>query len=150
MNATAHPPETVEGWYALHQIYRLNAAALQSTPPAERAALRARAVLALDELSAPVDGVFTYLNMVQTFQWQPEGQLFGGYYPLEGLGSRLMPSVPLLQPHLASYWLTSDPSVRMSRYSIARPREHSNLHIAAMSLLPVRTKAMSRNVASSQ
>jgi peroxiredoxin len=56
MNAPAHPPETVEGWYALHQIYRLNAAAMRATPPAERAALEARAALALDELSAPVDG----------------------------------------------------------------------------------------------
>lgn len=64
-------------------------------------------------LSAPYDGVFTYLNAVQTAQWQPPGQSLGGYYPLEGMGSRLMPSVPLLQPHLVSLWLTPDPSTRV-------------------------------------
>jgi chlorite dismutase len=56
MNATAHPPETVEGWYALHQIYRVHAAALRATPPAERDALKARAAEALDTLAAPAEG----------------------------------------------------------------------------------------------
>lgn len=64
-------------------------------------------------LSAPFDGVFTYLNMVQTHQWQPPGQPLGGYYPLEGMGSRLMPSVPALLPHTYSVWLIGDPSMRV-------------------------------------
>ena len=64
-------------------------------------------------LSAPFDGVFTYLNMVQTHQWQPPGQPLGGYYPLEGMGSRLMPSVPALLPHTYAVWLVGDPSLRV-------------------------------------
>lgn len=53
MTEVAHPPETVEGWYALHQIYRMLPAALRAMPPAERAAAGARAIEALDELSSP-------------------------------------------------------------------------------------------------
>lgn len=64
-------------------------------------------------LSAPFDGVFTYLNMVQTHQWQPPGAPLGGYYPLEGMGSRLMPSVPALMPHTYVVWLTDDPALRV-------------------------------------
>jgi len=64
-------------------------------------------------LSAPFDGVFTYLNMVQTHQWQPPGAPLGGYYPLEGMGSRLMPSVPALLPHTYAVWLVGDPALRV-------------------------------------
>ena len=56
VSTSAYPPETVEGWYALHQIYRLNAGALRATPAAERSALKARAVEALDALATPVEG----------------------------------------------------------------------------------------------
>jgi peroxiredoxin len=56
MSAIAHPPETVEGWYALHQIYRLNVAALRGTAPAERSAIKARAAEALDVVAAPPEG----------------------------------------------------------------------------------------------
>ncbi len=64
-------------------------------------------------LSAPFDGVFTYLNMAQTHRWQPPGQPLGGYYPLEGMGSRLMPSVPALLPHAYAVWLVGDPALRV-------------------------------------
>jgi chlorite dismutase len=56
MSAAAHPPETVEGWYALHQILRLNSAAWRGTPPAERSALTSRAAEALDALATPAEG----------------------------------------------------------------------------------------------
>jgi hydrogen peroxide-dependent heme synthase len=56
MSTSAHPPETVEGWYALHQIYRLNASALRATTPGDRAAIKARAAEALEAMEAPADG----------------------------------------------------------------------------------------------
>jgi chlorite dismutase len=56
MSGTAYPPETVEGWYALHQIYRLNSASLRATPRDEREALKARAAEALEAMAAPAEG----------------------------------------------------------------------------------------------
>ena len=64
-------------------------------------------------LSSPFDGVFTYLNMVQTYQWQVPGEPLGGYNPLEGMGSRLMPIVPVLLPHTYAVWLSGDPVTRV-------------------------------------
>jgi chlorite dismutase len=49
----AHPPETVEGWYVLHQIYRLNRARLGT---AEFAGGIGRAI---DELRSPEEGGWT-------------------------------------------------------------------------------------------
>ncbi len=48
----AYPPETVEGWYALHQLFRIDTAALRTSKPAERMG----AARALAELSTPADG----------------------------------------------------------------------------------------------
>src|SRR5512147_1769530 len=48
----AHPPETVEGWYALHQIYGAPAA-----EPDESAGASVRE--ALRELACPPDGGWT-------------------------------------------------------------------------------------------
>jgi peroxiredoxin len=52
----AYPPETVEGWYTLHQLFRTDTAAMRARSPAERAAEEARASRALLELLAPADG----------------------------------------------------------------------------------------------
>jgi hydrogen peroxide-dependent heme synthase len=57
MAEIAHPPETLEGWYVLHQIFTLERAALQSIAPAELPALKARATAELrDLISNPPDG----------------------------------------------------------------------------------------------
>lgn len=42
------PPETVEGWYSLHQLFTVNHAALRALPAAERAALLGEAATALE------------------------------------------------------------------------------------------------------
>jgi hydrogen peroxide-dependent heme synthase len=56
MEQIVYPPETVEGWYALHQLYRIDRPAIRSRNPAERAAQDAGAVRALAELAEPADG----------------------------------------------------------------------------------------------
>lgn len=53
MDATAHPPATVEGWYALHQILSVDRARLRAVPPAERASRLAEATATLESLAAP-------------------------------------------------------------------------------------------------
>jgi hydrogen peroxide-dependent heme synthase len=52
--ARAHPPETTEGWYALHQVFSVDRAALRALPAAERAQLGAYAEAALAAAAAPV------------------------------------------------------------------------------------------------
>jgi peroxiredoxin len=52
----AYPPETVEGWYTLHQLFRIDQAAMRARRPADRAAQDARAASALSELATPTDG----------------------------------------------------------------------------------------------
>ena len=49
-----HPPETLEGWYALHQIFTVDRSALRTA--VNEPALRADAVAALAELARPADG----------------------------------------------------------------------------------------------
>jgi hydrogen peroxide-dependent heme synthase len=50
--ALAYPPETVEGWYALHQLFRMNPAALRTREHAEKIS----AARALADIAAPADG----------------------------------------------------------------------------------------------
>jgi chlorite dismutase len=50
-----HAPETIEGWYALHQIFSADRAALRAEPTTSLQYMRDRAVAALEEL-APSDG----------------------------------------------------------------------------------------------
>src|SRR5688500_4324640 len=64
-------------------------------------------------VSVPYDGVVTYLNVAQRVRWQPTGDPLGMYYPLEGMGARLLPIVPPLLPHLYVYWLTEEPGLRI-------------------------------------
>jgi chlorite dismutase len=52
--ARAHPPETTEGWYLLHQMFRWDRAALRALAPAERHPLRATELLR--RLAAPAEG----------------------------------------------------------------------------------------------
>jgi peroxiredoxin len=54
--AAAHPPETTEGWYVLHQVFALNRALLRTTDTQTIHALRTRASDALNALCAPSGG----------------------------------------------------------------------------------------------
>ena len=51
MAESAHPPETAEGWYALHQIFSLDRRSLRALPPTERFALRESAAASLAALT---------------------------------------------------------------------------------------------------
>lgn len=61
MDMRAEPPETFEGWYALHQILRLNHAMLRASSGAERARTLQTAQAAFDELMAPRDDGWSLL-----------------------------------------------------------------------------------------
>ncbi len=54
--AVAHPPETVEGWYALHQIFRLDRAMLREWAGETVASLREGAASALRDVATPAGG----------------------------------------------------------------------------------------------
>ncbi|GEM_PF-288999 len=49
----AHPPETLEGWYAVHQVFRIDRRALRTLTGAERQSMGAGAIAALEALLAP-------------------------------------------------------------------------------------------------
>ena len=55
----ALPPETIEGWYALHQIFRVDRAMLREWAGPELEPLRESAEAALGELAAPAGGGWT-------------------------------------------------------------------------------------------
>lgn len=56
MDNSAHPPATVEGWYALHQILTVDRARLRALAPDDLASRLAEATAALDSLAAPAEG----------------------------------------------------------------------------------------------
>ena len=56
MADSAHPPETAEGWYALHQIFSIDRRARRALAPTERSALRESASRALGALTARATG----------------------------------------------------------------------------------------------
>lgn len=58
-DAVAHPPETIEGWYALHQVLRVDRAALRALGADARARLAASAAATLEALAAPEEGGWT-------------------------------------------------------------------------------------------
>src|ERR1700735_3479382 len=49
----AYPPETLEGWYAVHQVFRIDRKALRELPGAERQSMGASAISALESVLAP-------------------------------------------------------------------------------------------------
>jgi hydrogen peroxide-dependent heme synthase len=49
----AHPPETLEGWYAVHQVFRIDRKTLRSLPGAERQSMGVSAIAALESVLAP-------------------------------------------------------------------------------------------------
>ena len=59
--SVAHPPETVEGWYALHQLFRVDRALLRESGDAGAAALRDHGRRLLEALRAPAEGGWTGL-----------------------------------------------------------------------------------------
>src|SRR4051812_26410292 len=54
MTTPVHPPETLEGWFALHQVFTIDRAALRQA--GDHAAMGTEAVAALTELAAPDEG----------------------------------------------------------------------------------------------
>jgi hydrogen peroxide-dependent heme synthase len=52
----AHPPETTEGWYVLHQMLRWDRAAARAIHPDQRHGLRRYAAETLARLAAPPEG----------------------------------------------------------------------------------------------
>lgn len=55
----AVPPETLEGWYATHQLYTIDRARLRAMDRGRRAELRARAASTLDLIARPAGGGWT-------------------------------------------------------------------------------------------
>jgi chlorite dismutase len=56
MDQIAHPPETLEGWYALNQVYRIDHRALRALDTAERERRARQLCVALTELALPAEG----------------------------------------------------------------------------------------------
>src|SRR5688500_2730673 len=52
----AHPPETLEGWYSLHQIFQVDRAAVRALPADVLAQARQSVVHARAELANPIEG----------------------------------------------------------------------------------------------
>ena len=49
----AYPPETLEGWYAVHQVFRIDRKSLRALPGAERQSMGTSAIAALEGVLAP-------------------------------------------------------------------------------------------------
>jgi peroxiredoxin len=52
----AHPPETLEGWYSLHQVFQVDRAAVRALPPDVLSQERESVAHALSELANPIEG----------------------------------------------------------------------------------------------
>ena len=52
----AHPPETLEGWYSLHQVFQVDRAAVRALPPDVLSQERDAVATALSELANPIEG----------------------------------------------------------------------------------------------
>ena len=59
MEPAAYPAESVEGWYALHQIFSLDRPGLRALPQAQRDAMRQEAGTVLADLASPASGGWT-------------------------------------------------------------------------------------------
>jgi chlorite dismutase len=53
---TTHPPATIEGWYALHQVFAVDRPALRAVDQASLPAMKQSAAAALRELAVPAEG----------------------------------------------------------------------------------------------
>jgi chlorite dismutase len=56
MSDIAHPPETLEGWFSLHQIFEVDRGAVRSLPPDQLTQERDSVANALSELAHPIEG----------------------------------------------------------------------------------------------
>src|SRR5688500_2866433 len=59
MSDIAHPPETLEGWYSLHQIFQVDRAAVREVPPDQLSQEREAVAPTLAELAHPIEGGWT-------------------------------------------------------------------------------------------
>jgi chlorite dismutase len=56
MADVAHPPETLEGWYSLHQVFQVDRAAVRALPPDVLAQERETVRHGLSEVANPIEG----------------------------------------------------------------------------------------------
>src|SRR5688500_13530606 len=56
METNAYPAETVEGWYALHQMFAVDRPALRAMGPGEMGTAARAAAATLESLAAPEGG----------------------------------------------------------------------------------------------
>jgi chlorite dismutase len=56
MSDIAHPPETLEGWYSLHQVFQVDRAAVRALPADVLSQERDSVADALSELANPIEG----------------------------------------------------------------------------------------------
>jgi peroxiredoxin len=56
MPELAHPPETLEGWYSLHQVFQVDRAVVRALPPDVLSQERESVADALSELAHPIEG----------------------------------------------------------------------------------------------
>jgi len=94
----AHPPETLEGWYAVHQVFRIDRASLRGLPAGERQAIGASAVRALESVATPADGTGSGWSAIVELVGSLGDVLVVHFRPtLEGVGAaqRRLASEPL-------------------------------------------------------
>lgn len=60
------PPVTLEGWYALHQVFAVDHRALRALPPCERATAAAALAAALEEAATPPEGWSAVVRLVNS------------------------------------------------------------------------------------
>ncbi len=61
MEPTVYPPETIEGWYALHQIFALDRVATRSVTALGLESMSESAASAIKEIGSPKDGGWSVL-----------------------------------------------------------------------------------------
>ncbi len=96
----AHAPETLEGWYALHQIFTFDAAAMRNVTASELSGMREGAVGMLREIVRPTEG-------------------WSAVVPLIGSGAEVM--FMHLRPTLDELGVVQRRMTRESLFDVLRP-----------------------------
>ncbi len=101
--AAAHPPETTEGWFALHQVFSWNRVALRAIPADRRLPMREEAERVLAALAAPPQGGW---SAVVPLIGSRADVMFVHFRPtLDELGAaqRALASVPMFDALVPAY-----------------------------------------------
>ena len=108
MSDIAHPPETLEGWYSLHQVFQVDRAAVRALPPDLLSQERDSVATALSELANPIEG--------------------GWSVPVALIGSRADLMLVHFRPTLDSL---SDAQHRLSRLRLVESLRVTSSHLGA-------------------